>query len=384
MTLGTLAPNWDIVVVGAGIAGSAAALRLARRGAAVLLVEKSAWPRDKVCGGCINAAALQELENCGVRGLETAGRLYTRMHLGCQGREASLGLPAGRAVTRRRLDARIAAEAMRAGAEFLPATHARLGPVTDRDRSVTLSQGAGSATLKARLVLDCSGLGERLARGSGPPASRVAAGAYIGAGTVSSGAPAFYRPGAIHMACAAHGYAGLVRAEDDRINIGAALDPTWVKRAGGPGEAVATTLEQAGFPAWPALREARWRGTPKLTRSRRRLGAERLFVLGDAAGYVEPFTGEGIGWALADAAALEALALAGAARWSSAFIEEWSAIHRNLLGRRQRVCRAVTRILRHPRLLAGALPLVDRAPGALAPLVRWLNHAYEIAPVQAR
>src|SRR5262245_23559213 len=47
---------WDVAVVGAGPAGSLAARELARRGASVLLVDRSPFPRPKVCGSCLNAA----------------------------------------------------------------------------------------------------------------------------------------------------------------------------------------------------------------------------------------------------------------------------------------------------------------------------------------
>ena len=60
--------TWDAVVVGAGPAGSMAALGLARAGAAVLLVDRATFPRPKVCGCCLNGAALAALRSACVPG----------------------------------------------------------------------------------------------------------------------------------------------------------------------------------------------------------------------------------------------------------------------------------------------------------------------------
>ena len=63
------ARSWDAVVVGAGPAGSVAARELARRGVSVLLVDKATFPRAKVCGCCLNAAALDTLAKIGLADL---------------------------------------------------------------------------------------------------------------------------------------------------------------------------------------------------------------------------------------------------------------------------------------------------------------------------
>ena len=61
--------SWDVVVVGAGPAGSMAALEIARRGPSVLLVDKARFPRYKVCGCCLNGRTLSLLGLAGLGGL---------------------------------------------------------------------------------------------------------------------------------------------------------------------------------------------------------------------------------------------------------------------------------------------------------------------------
>ena len=58
--------SWDAIVVGAGPGGAITAQSLARRGASVLLLDRQAFPRWKVCGGCLSAGALGALEAAGL------------------------------------------------------------------------------------------------------------------------------------------------------------------------------------------------------------------------------------------------------------------------------------------------------------------------------
>ncbi|HEX5514327.1 MAG TPA: FAD-dependent monooxygenase [Gammaproteobacteria bacterium] len=377
MSLETLPEEWDVVVVGAGVAGTVSASRLARRGLSVLLTDKAQWPRHKACGGCINAAALRALAAAGLADISGAGPAYGQIHLACGRHQAVLALPRGRALSRRRLDAMLADHAIAAGARFLPSTQATLNAADAGSRGVTLRCGDQRATVRAQLVLASDGLGSRLLGQAASTQLQVDEHSRIGVGTVVAAAPPFYQPGSIYMACGAQGYVGLVRVEHDQLNIGAALDPAWVKRCGGPAAAVAQTLQATAFPTFDALRAARWHGTPRLTQRRRRLGAERVLALGDAAGYVEPFTGEGMAWALVSAAAVEPLALAAAAGWRDELVDQWTARQAALLRPRQRTCRALSMALRRPRLVAALLPLLKVAPMTVAPLTAWLNRDFE-------
>lgn len=365
--------DWDVVVVGAGVAGAVSALHLARSKLRVLLVEKSQWPREKVCGGCLNAAALHALAATGVE--LNDGRAYARMLLACGARAAEFPLPNGLAISRKRLDAMLVEHATHAGACFLPETRASLGTAAQHGREVLLKTGTTSSTITARMVLDCGGLASRLLPGI---EWRIAPRARIGVGASVRDVPAWYRAGVIHMACMANGYVGLVRAEDGITNLAAALDLEWCGEVGGPAQAIAAILDAAGFPALKGLSDSHWQGTPHLTRTRRALGAERVLILGDAAGYVEPFTGEGMAWAIADAVAVTPLVSEAVANWNDAIVARWSALHARNVRARQRVCRGVSKVLRRPRLLGAVLPMMNAAPALASPVSAWLNRDFRL------
>jgi flavin-dependent dehydrogenase len=135
----------------------------------------------------------------------------------------------------------------------------------------------------------------------------------------------------------------------------------------------AAILAESGFAPIPALDSARWHGTARLTRQTRPLAADRLFLLGDAAGYVEPFTGEGIAWALASGRAIAPLALRALNHWEPGLAREWDGLHRRLVRRRQLVCRAAAAALHRPWLAHLGFELLTRMPNAAGRLLRQLN-----------
>ena len=175
------------------------------------------------------------------------------------------------------------------------------------------------------------------------------------------------------MAVGRGGYVGLVCVESGALNIAAAFDGRLIRDSGGPACAAANVLSQAGFPAISAMAEAEWLGTPALTRSTTPVAAERLFVLGDASGYVEPFTGEGMGWALASAVALAPLAGAACDDWQPSLAMQWSHEHARLVRRRQRTCRMLAAFLKSPTCVRWAMFLLPKMPRLLRPLVRGVS-----------
>jgi flavin-dependent dehydrogenase len=368
---------WPALVVGAGPAGATAARELARRGLDVLLVDRAAFPRGKVCGCCFNGNALATLERVGLGDLPRrhAATTLTDLRLSANRREARLALAGGVALSRETFDAALVADALRSGAAFLPGTAAALAEPNPTKRVVRLASKGNAVRVEAGVVLAADGLGGALLARARESAAPPEPGARVGTGTVSATAPEFYRPGTIHMTCGAGGYLGLVRLEDGRLDLAAAFDAGWLRRAGGPGAAAARLLDDAGGPAPPDLLHSPWRGPPALTRQARRLATERVFVVGDAAGYVEPFTGEGIAWALASGVAVAPLAARAATDWRPELARAWAARYRHVVSRRQAACRAAAAVLRHPLLTGAAVAVLAHFPALAAPFVRHLNRS---------
>jgi flavin-dependent dehydrogenase len=365
---------WPVVVVGAGPAGAVAAGLIARAGSRVLLVDRSSFPRAKVCGCCLNGRALTALADAGMADLPARlGAVPLRaFRLAAGGREAELRLDRGVSVSREAFDAALIRHAIECGADFLPATRAVHAVTRSEDtRSLLLSKQSAESEIAAQVVLAADGLGGSLLAEGRPARSRP--GSRIGAGVVVDRAPAFYTPGTIYMATGTAGYVGLVRLESGALDIACALDPGAVRAAGGPGAVAANILEGVGWPVPANLAEEGWRGTAPLTRQARRVSGHRLFGLGDATGYVEPFTGEGMAWAMSSAVALAPIASAAALAWRPALESLWQQTHRSLVTRRQRVCRVAAEVLRRPWLAALAVYCLARLPVLGRPVVRHLN-----------
>jgi flavin-dependent dehydrogenase len=375
LDLADAARRWDVLVIGAGPAGAVAALETARRGLSVLLVDRAAFPRAKVCGCCLSARALHTLTVLGLGRLPASeGAVPLRaVTLGACGSRAVLPLPGGVALSRERFDAGLVAAAVEGGAHFLPSVEARLRPGCGEIREVTLARGPRDVTASALVVLAADGLGGRFLAGETGQLPRVAEGSRIGAGVVLADGPSFYGPGQVFIACGAAGYVGLVRLEDGRLDVAAALDRATVRRSGGPGRAAAGILREAGWPDLSGLVGPGWRGTPPLTRQAPRLASHRVLVLGDAAGYVEPFTGEGMAWALDAAVAIAPVAARAARGWDAGIEEEWAREHDRVVTRRQQVCQAAAWVLRHPVLARAAIHLLGRWPGLATPVLHRLN-----------
>src|SRR5262249_23645579 len=150
---------------------------------------------------------------------------------------ASLSLPGGVALSREAFDAALIGAAIQSGVSFLPGTFGTLGEDAGSARCVMLRQGQQRQEVFTRLVLAAVGLGGLGRTGERNPPAPWNPGPRMGAGAVADQPPAFSRAGTIYMACAPGGYLGLVRREDGRLNVAAALDGALVQRSGGPGRA---------------------------------------------------------------------------------------------------------------------------------------------------
>lgn len=356
--------EWDVAVVGAGPAGAVASRQIARLGVRVLLLDQATFPRRKVCGCCLNRHTLSALASAGLGDLpaKLGGVTLHSATLAAGGRIATVRLPDGVSVSREAFDTALVDAASDAGVTVRTGVRVRF----DGNR---LLAGDGSA-LRAHVVIDATGLNGRLT--DAEPVVRP--GSRIGAGTIFH-TQADYLPGVIFMATGRGGYVGLVQVEDGRLDVAAAFDAEFVREAGSLAVAAERTLRDAGLPVPPELHSADWKGTPPLTRRPTAVAGRRWFAVGDAAGYVEPFTGEGMAWAIAGAVALAPIAARAVTCWDDDLIREWTRTHRSLVGRRQTVCRMTARVLRSPlacRLLVRGLGVL---PGLASPFVWSLNRS---------
>jgi flavin-dependent dehydrogenase len=209
--------------------------------------------------------------------------------------------------------------------------------------------------------LAADGLGHASLREHPEFFSRVARHSRIGLGGLVADYPADFVPGTISMAVGRQGYVGLVRVEEGYLNVAAALTPDFVKEAGSPAQALATVIKEAGFPSIPSLPKTDWHGTIALSRRTACTASRRVLLLGDAAGYVEPFTGEGIAWAFAAAITAPRFVTRGLASWDAQIEDDWQQTLRRLVQRRQYWCRMLAMATRHPlavRIVLGAVSLV--------------------------
>lgn len=409
LSLGQAAATpWQVVIGGAGPAGAAAALRFARGGLRVLLVDRGSMPRWKVCGCCLSRTALDELRRLG--SVADDGQLLPeqavpleQVRLSAAGHSATIPLPGGAVVSREALDHTLVMSAIRAGCHWLPDTQI----VTASDErgahgaggaSILVRHPAGAAgtqaTLRADLVVIATGLGGHVrteaAGGSNghrlrAPAERrsIDRGSRIGLGATLPAGAIDLQPGLLEMAVSREGYCGMIRLEDGRIDVAAAVDPRALQGATDPAQVLLqllrTTLADgaAAVAAGPLLAAAAFQATPRLTHAASVATSPtgRILRAGDAAAYVEPFTGEGIGWALSSgrilAEALMPALLTGnsTAAAHAAAVADYRHAHLRHFRPLHARCRLMALALRRPALVATAIRATRLAPWLAARIV---------------
>jgi flavin-dependent dehydrogenase len=377
---GAASRRWDVIVVGAGPAGAMTAREAARAGLSTLLVERQRFPRTKVCGGCLNRTAVESLVRAGL-GEELSrcgGQRVDRIRLRHRGIVSRIDVPGGLALTRWTLDRMLARAAIESGAHFLPETSAQIlqdspGVLSD-GRLVSLrSRDGNEAVASAAVGVVADGLGHTSLRACAGFESLVGRRSKIGAGAVTTADLLPLARGEVSMVVGSSGYVGVVLAEAGRAAIAAALDPALVKRHGSIERSVAAVFDEAGLDAPAGVDALDWQGTVPLTQRVERPIARRLVVIGDAAAYVEPFTGEGMAWAIANAIAVVPFLARGVAGWDDVIESEWLSAYRSSVGRQQRACGRLARALRSQRLVGAGMRLIGRWPGLARPIVARLG-----------
>ncbi len=347
------------MVIGGGPAGAAAAIMLARAGADVLLVERRSFPRPKVCGGCLGPRAIACLHQLGFEPalIEGAVRLdNVRVHV--SGAQAVLPLPQGLAVDRAEFDQRVLALVREEGAEVWTEARARIGEPSSAARSVQVELKEGAREIAASVIVRATGLP------SSPvtvPGARVGLSQTRSVGDTLAGPP----EGDVWMVSGALGYIGMVRFADGRLNVAASLQASALGNLS-PGASIDEVLIDAGLS--PLRWHDGWTGTPPLRAHPTEVVEERVLPVGDAAGFWEPFTGEGIGWGLEAGIAVAPEALELGRDWDPRRAAEWMRGRQAWMRKVQTRSRTVAAISARPRVARAALGLMRTVPA----VGRWL------------
>lgn len=366
----------EVAVVGLGPAGAMAAMRLAQLGIDVVGMDRSIFPRYKVCGGCLNSRALRSLRQAGIDIDQLGGIGIHRFECAVGRRHLSLDLPNGLAVSRSRLDANLADAARSAGAVLaFGAKCSGLERAGSRWEIEVESDGAVN-TLRAGVVVAADGLGGTIRKNHQAFRTVTLKSARIGAGALLEPSSA-YEPGAIHMAVGRAGYVGLTVVEDGRLNVAAAFDAGFVRETGSPAHAALSVLQSCRLPIPVDLLEGPWKGTPPLSQRTWPVSAEGLFLLGDSAGYVEPFTGEGMSWALEGGLALSEIIVKVLRNEVTGAEYLWNAAYRRQFRAAQRRCRLISRGLRSPVISATVAGILGAVPALARPVIANLNATAE-------
>ena len=351
----------DVVIVGAGPAGAATAAALARAGRDVLLLEAASHPRPKACAEYASPRIVEELRSVGLPdgawqpdALAVAGMRVIHGSRGADiayedghGRRTAWGLD------RLTFDATLANHAVTCGARLRERTLVR--GVELRDEAAIVSIGTRER-IRARWVIGADGARSRVARSLGVERP-VRAPRRLGLVAHYEGIPELAGRGEMHVGSGC--YIGLAPLSGDRLNVGMALPLDGARRS-------AEARFDGAIASLPAVAE-RLAGRRRLTAIRgsgpighrvaRAAGAGWMLV-GDAAGFVDPFSGEGIFRALrsarAAATALEPGDLGAAARYRAA--------RRHAFASKDALTWLVQGMLAVPPLLGYALQRLDERP----------------------
>ncbi len=299
--------NWDAVVIGAGPAGSAIATQLKRSRERVLLVDRRTLPFHKLCGCCLSPQATTELLKLGIDFGASGGssEQLQRCTFRSSRHTLQFDLSHMAVMSRERLDAELIDQAMNCGVDYQGDTTIKQIEYDQSENLRLLSAESSShrrarVTIRAHSVIDASGLPStpRKSRKNKFFAPRIGLGAVLRDDRFP------LDKGHLTMLVAPGGYCGLVRLENNCIDIAAALD-TRTLQGRQPWQAIEAIFKHTSYDPPVGLANANFIGKSSLTR-RSSLYDQRCFRVGDSAGYVEPLTGEGIGWALRGARELAA------------------------------------------------------------------------------
>jgi len=343
----------DAIIVGAGPAGSTAAFRLATEGARVLILDRQRFPRDKPCGGgvTIRGANLLPFAIDPVVERVVTQINVTQGHHGPR-RDVSAGAPLVLMTQRRRLDAFLVEQAVAAGAEFRDGTRVR-DIAVDRD-GVRVHTDAGAITAAVLVGADGANGICRQALGVPAPSYAVALEGNLPRGAAYFDDRAYESTALVEFSTVPGGY-GWIFPKGDHVNFGVG---GWFEEGPQLRGHLAELCVAHGVEIG-ALDHLRGHRLP-IRRSGTPVASARAVLVGDAAGLVDPFSGDGMYEAfMSSRLAAETIAdlLSGVASDLSAYPQRLGAsIERHVAG----AWVAKRMIEHHPSVMMGIL----RLPGA--------------------
>lgn len=355
----------DVLIVGAGPAGALAGLVLARAGVRVTMLDRATFPRDKLCGDTVNPGAVSILMRLGLEDATRGGLPVTGMIVTGEGGVRVTGRygsdRCGVAITRRVLDQRLVAAAVAAGARLDESVLVR-GPVWDDDgstvRGVEAVQRSGRRQrYTARVTIAADGRASRLAGALGLTRTPARPRRWAIGGTFAGvrGLSAF---GEMHVR--GNRYIGVAPLPDGLANACVVTADRSALRTRG---LLMTTLRSDPETAERFARAQVASGPSALgplALDATGAGAPGLLLAGDAAGFIDPMTGDGLRFAFrgGELAAHEALRV---------LADGWQEAHLRLARARRREFSAKWRFNRALRSLV-ASPAAVRAAGMGATL----------------
>ncbi|KAK9809673.1 hypothetical protein WJX73_003046 [Symbiochloris irregularis] len=306
--------DYDAVIVGAGPSGSTTAFYLARGGARVALLEKETFPRDKFCGDAVCTPAIRILEDMGVMQelkdhnevkFADNGGFVSPSGLSYIGKSVEkIGEAAACAVKRTHLDARMAHAAAREGADLKEGYEVTFDVAFDEEAGLWTVPSADGKKVRGRVLVIADGATSKLATHMGyctEPAKGICSRAFVEGGTHNTkfDGVCFYQRESLP------GYSAIFRHPNDELNYCYYLIPCG--KDGMCGDVKESDLKRLheGAIKNDKFISAALGPNAKIERMKAaalRLGSQglrtsfddHLLIIGDAAGHIDPLTGEGI------------------------------------------------------------------------------------------